>query len=115
MSLRKAHSVLNRLVKGQAVPVELPSVEDNDGLVAELKRLGIQASRREPPQSIDLRAIREQQNLTQHEFAIKYGLELATVRNWEQDRTHLSSPAKILLGVIARHPEAVEEVVAGFR
>lgn len=112
MSLRKAHATLNRLAEGATVPTELPRVADADAVLTELRQLGIEGSRREPPQ-IDAKAIREQQDLTQQEFAVKYGLEVATVRNWEQDRTRLSGPARILLGVIARHPEAVEDVLKG--
>lgn len=111
MSLRKAHDALNRVAQGVGVPVELPTVADADTLLADLRGLGVRGSRREPPQVVDLKSIRDRQRLTQQEFAVKYGLELATVRNWEQDRTKLSGPAKILLGVIERHPEMVEEVV----
>jgi hypothetical protein len=35
----------------------------------------------------------------------------ATLRNWEQGRTHPDAPTRVLLAVIAKHPEAVEDVL----
>jgi hypothetical protein len=57
LSLREAHDVLNRLAKGQVVPVELPAVADGDALGAELQALGIRASRRVAPKSVDVAAV----------------------------------------------------------
>jgi len=34
-----------------------------------------------------------------------------TVRNWEQGRSHPDAPTRVLLAVIAKHPEAVEDVL----
>ena len=33
------------------------------------------------------------------------------LRNWEQGRSHPDTPTRVLLAVIARHPEAVEDVL----
>ncbi|MGH9342268.1 MAG: helix-turn-helix domain-containing protein [Terriglobia bacterium] len=62
---------------------------------------------------IDPKEVRKSMRLSQAEFAIKYGFSLATVRNWEQGRRTPELPAKILLAVIATHPEVVEEVLNG--
>jgi DNA-binding transcriptional regulator YiaG len=35
----------------------------------------------------------------------------ATLRNWEQGRARPDAPTRVLLAVIAKHPEAVEDVV----
>jgi hypothetical protein len=35
----------------------------------------------------------------------------ATLRNWEQGRSHPDAPTRVLLAVIAKHPEAVEDVL----
>lgn len=35
----------------------------------------------------------------------------ATLRNWQQGRTRPDGPARVLLAVIARHPEAVEDAL----
>jgi putative transcriptional regulator len=62
---------------------------------------------------VDPRQIRQSMNLSQADFALKYGFSVATVRNWEQGRRAPELPAKILLAVIAKHPEAVEDVLGG--
>ncbi|MGH9583499.1 MAG: helix-turn-helix domain-containing protein, partial [Bryobacteraceae bacterium] len=62
---------------------------------------------------VDPKEIRRSMRLSQAEFALKYGFSLATVRNWEQGRRTPELPAKILLAVIAKHPEIVEEVLTG--
>jgi len=61
--------------------------------------------------TIDVRAVRRRLGLSQSEFARKFGFQAATLRNWEQGRTRPDGPARVLLAVIARHPEAVEDVL----
>jgi putative transcriptional regulator len=57
----------------------------------------------------DVRALRRKLGLSQSAFAMKFGFQPATVKNWEQGRTRPDGPARVLLAVIARHPEAVED------
>jgi putative transcriptional regulator len=59
----------------------------------------------------DVRAVRRKLGLSQAEFAAKFGFQTATVRNWEQGRTRPDGPARVLLAVIARHPDAVEDAL----
>src|SRR6266404_4533423 len=59
----------------------------------------------------DVRAVRRKLGLSQSEFAAKFGFQPATLRNWEQGRTQPDGPARVLLAVIARHPEAVEDAL----
>ena len=60
---------------------------------------------------VDVRAVREGYGLTQEEFALRFGLDLSTLRNWEQGRTRPDGPARVLLRVIERRPRAVEEAL----
>ena len=60
---------------------------------------------------IDARAIRKNLGLSQAAFAAKFGFHRATLKNWEQGRTWPDGPARVLLAVIARHPEAVEDAL----
>ena len=60
---------------------------------------------------IDVRKLREKLKLSQNEFAARFGFSAAVLRNWEQGRNRPAGPARILLAVIARHPEAVEDVI----
>jgi len=41
----------------------------------------------------------------------KFGFPPATLRNWEQGRSHPDTPTRVLLAVIAKHPDAVEDVL----
>jgi putative transcriptional regulator len=65
----------------------------------------------EHPPTVDLRALRKKLSLSQAQFASRFGFAPATVKNWEQGRTRPDGPARILLAVIAYHPEAVEDAL----
>ena len=61
----------------------------------------------------DVRALREGYGLSQTQFAALLGISPGTLRNWEQGRRKPEGSARVLLRVVARHPEAVLEVVSG--
>jgi putative transcriptional regulator len=61
--------------------------------------------------SVDVRKVRAKMGLSQAQFATKFGFPPATLRNWEQGRSHPDTPTRVLLAVIAKHPEAVEDVL----
>ena len=58
-----------------------------------------------------VKQIRAQYGLSQGEFAAMLGISVGTLRNWEQGRRAPEGPARVLLQVAARHPEAVRVVV----
>jgi putative transcriptional regulator len=60
---------------------------------------------------VDVRSVRRKLGLSQSQFAARFGFTPATVKNWEQGRTQPDGPARILLAVIAHHPEAVEDAL----
>ena len=60
---------------------------------------------------VDVRRVRLKMGLSQAQFATKFGLPPATLRNWEQGRARPDAPTRVLLAVIARHPETVEKVL----
>ena len=64
------------------------------------------------PAEIDVRAVRVKLKMTQEEFAVRYGLTLARVRDWEQGRSSPDSAARAYLTVIAREPKAVARALA---
>jgi putative transcriptional regulator len=59
----------------------------------------------------DVKRIRATYKLSQGEFAALLGISIATLRNWEQGRRAPEGPARILLQVAAKHPEALWDVV----
>lgn len=109
-SLRKGRETLGRIARGETVPIELTVSEDRD-VVAELGALGIHTQAVGRP-SVDIGGLRERLGLTQAEFAIRFGLELDTVRNWEQGRYTPDPAAMILLKIIEQNPAAVDAALA---
>jgi DNA-binding transcriptional regulator YiaG len=111
LSLRKAHEALNRLAEGETVAVELDAA-DVSLIAARLKALGVDAARAVLP-TPDIKKIREKLGVSQAEFAMRFGLELDTLQNWEQGRNQPDPAARLLLKVIELHPEVVAGVFAG--
>jgi putative transcriptional regulator len=60
---------------------------------------------------VNVREIRAKMGLSQAQFATKFGFPPATLRNWEQGRSRPDARTRVLLAVIAKHPEAVEDVL----
>ncbi len=56
----------------------------------------------------DVRTIREAAKISQSQFAKLIGVNLRTLQNWEQQRTHPTGPAKALLKIVASNPKAIE-------
>ena len=77
---------------------------------AEGKDLAVRITTVEVP-IIDVCAVRKRLGLTQAAFAAKFRFQPPTLRNWEQGRTRPDGPARVLLTVIAQHPEAVEDAL----
>lgn len=60
---------------------------------------------------IDVKEVRKKMGLRQAQFAARFGFPPATLRNWEQGRSRPDTPTRVLLAVIAKHPEAVDDVL----
>ena len=108
MSQRKARMVLSRLTERQAIVIEVPVVEDRAALVGDLADAGIRAVLHQPPARIDVKGLRERDGLSQEEFALWYGLDVGTVRNWEQGRSEPDSASRAMLWLITVNPVAVQ-------
>jgi putative transcriptional regulator len=59
------------------------------------------------------RNIRGQTGLTQTAFAARIGVPVETVRNWEQGKRSPRGPARALLRLIERAPDAAFAVLGG--
>jgi putative transcriptional regulator len=62
-------------------------------------------------QTIEVAAIRRKLGLSQEKFAVRFGLNLGVLRDWEQKRRNPDQAARTLLAVIEREPEAVARTV----
>ena len=78
-----------------------------------IKRRVMEPSRRFSFAPDDVRAIRNRLGFSQAEFALLIGISVATLQNWEQGRRHPRGPARALLRVAERTPEALLKALAG--
>ncbi len=82
-------------------------------LVSSIKEAGeIKAGRKAPSRVFDIkppeiRTVREKLNVSQSEFALMIGVSVRTLQNWEQGRRKPDGPAKALLRIASRNPNAV--------
>lgn len=61
--------------------------------------------------SIDAKAIRAKTGLSQSEFAKRCGVSIDTLQNWEQGRKEPTGPARVLLSMLARNPNVVQQTL----
>lgn len=64
------------------------------------------------PKRIDVASIRKRAGLSQNAFAAKFGIAPATLKDWEQRRREPEGPARTLLLIIDREPEAVTRALS---
>jgi putative transcriptional regulator len=64
------------------------------------------------PDKVNVKAIREKLNMSQKEFALRFGFHISSVRNWEQGRRFPEGSARVLLKVIEHSPQTVEDALA---
>ncbi|MGJ4887191.1 helix-turn-helix domain-containing protein [Bradyrhizobium sp. HKCCYLS3077] len=109
LSLKRAHGAIDRLASGERVAVEV-KVDDVEQMISGLTSFGLNCSVARIG-AVDVKQIRERQQLSQTEFSLLYGLDERTLQNWEQHRNEPDAPARILLKLIETHPELVVDAV----
>ena len=63
-------------------------------------------------ETIDVAAIRKSLALSQAQFAARFGLDKGAVVEWEHGRRRPDRAARVLLKVIAKNPQAVEDALS---
>ena len=112
LPLRAAHGVVTRLFDRGLAVVELPAVENTRTVIRDLAGAGVTATPYGAPRKIDIKVIREAMGLSQDEFALEFGLEVSTLRNWEQGRSEPDTAARNFLVTVADNPEAVRAALS---
>jgi len=107
MNLLRAKRAVEAMVYEGKAYVYVPKVESLDALIEELAGTGVKATALADA-GIDVRAIRDRLGLTQEQFAVRYGLDVDAVRNWETGRRTPDTAAQSYLRAIRANPEAVE-------
>jgi DNA-binding transcriptional regulator YiaG len=111
VSVRTAKSAIDDLVAGRLAYIDAPAVADYARLKREMTKQNLAAHRIEL-RRVDVKALRQRLGISQEAFAGRYGLDVATVRNWEQGRTIPEGPAAALLQLIDRDPDKIVELLA---
>jgi DNA-binding transcriptional regulator YiaG len=111
VSVRTAKSAIDDLVAGRIAYIDAPAVADYARLKREMTKQNLTAQPIEL-RRVDVKALRQRLGISQEAFAGRYGLDVATVRNWEQGRTIPEGPAAALLQLIDRDPDKIVELLA---
>jgi putative transcriptional regulator len=107
----KAKRAIEAAIERRANVLSVPQVEDARVLAQELRRSGFGMSV-VAPHLVDVKRLRERLSLTQEQFALRFGLELDAVQNWEHGRRAPDAAARSYLTVIEKAPEAVQDALA---
>lgn len=111
VAVRTAKKAIDDLAAGRTAYVEAPAVADYGRVKRAMADQGVTALRI-AIRAVDVKALRERLGISQEAFAGRYGLDVATVRNWEQGRTKPEGPAAALLQLIERDPDKIVELLA---
>ena len=77
---------------------------------AQGKKTGVRVRKAATP-AVDVKAARASLGLSQGKFALLLGVPTPTLRKWEQGQRQPTGAARTLIKIIARHPEAVVDVM----
>jgi DNA-binding transcriptional regulator YiaG len=110
VSLLKAKRTIESMLQDGQAYVHLPTVEDAAAITDELCTAGVTASRKTAPKTIDVAAIRKSLDLTQEQFALRFGLELDTLRRWEAGRSTPDKAARSYLTLIRKEPDTIQRI-----
>ncbi len=92
--------------------------EDFEELVSSVRQAGKIRRKKMKPSRVfcyrpaDIKKIRNKLGKSQPQFALMIGVSVATLRNWEQGRRTPEGPARALLRVAAKNPDAVVEALS---
>ncbi len=64
-----------------------------------------------PIPNVDIKLIREQQNLSQRKFAETYHIPLGTLQGWEQGRREPEHMARLFLNMIDANPKKIRKLL----
>jgi putative transcriptional regulator len=112
MPMLRAKRHAEALLDDQRVFAQIPMVEDAQAFIADMANAGIAATLLRGEPAVDVRALRERLNLTREQFAIRYGLEVETLRNWETGKREPDTTARSYLRAISNAPKDVEQAYA---
>lgn len=108
MASRKSH---RRPTRRQSVGGEIVRALESAVAYAQGRNREVRVHEVEAPAAVDVSKVRRKLGMSQSEFAARFGISPATLRNWEQGRRLPEGPARVLLAIIDREPEAVQRAL----
>lgn len=111
LTLRAAHSVINRLAETRLAVCRIAEGANIPVLAADLVAMNVHTYRRrhlDPGMIVEVRA---RHGLSQREFAEVLGLDIDTLQNWEQGRNKPDAAALNLVMAFDKSPELIEQAV----
>jgi putative transcriptional regulator len=67
--------------------------------------------RSEVPDDVNVKALRQSLDLSQKDFALRFGLNVGTLQHWEQGDRRPEGPARVLLTLIAHNPDVIQKAM----
>jgi len=118
---RKPNTTVRTSVDVSQPPEDLMDWEAFDALTNDQVRASAENDPDNPPLTKEFlsrmrrvpnaRVVREGTGLSQSQFAAKYGLPLASLKDWEQGRRQPTSGVQTLMCVIQHEPDAVDRAM----
>lgn len=111
--LTKAKRAIESLDAQASAVLSVPLIESLPALCGELEAAGFAATQVRPADPVDVRDLRGALGLTREQFALRYGLDIDTVRHWERARGGRTPDLAALrfLQAIARDPEGMARLM----
>ena len=111
LTLRAAHTAINRLAEKRITVCEIAEGADIPALASDLAGMNVFTYRRRHVDPGLLAEVRNRHGLSQREFANVLGIEVDTLQNWEQGRNKPDPAALALAWAYDRGPEVVAQAI----
>lgn len=118
VTLLKAKRAVEAVLEGGEATLSLPKVASRDRLIEALSAAGVGGNflrktlwiKSKDEAKRWVKGVREKAGLTQEQFAIIYGLDLKTLRKYEQGESIPATSVRSYLQMIEADPEAVKRI-----
>ncbi len=107
LSLQGAHAAITRLAEAGLAVTAIAEGANIPALARDLAALGVTVARERARDGTEINTIRARHGLSQREFAALLGIDLDTLRNWEQGRNRPDAAALSLVRAFDAAPDIV--------
>lgn len=111
LTLRSAHAALTELTNTGHTVCQIAEDAGIAGLTDDLAELNVHAATRHPVDPGLIVRVRTRHGLSQRQFADRLGLDIDTLRNWEQGRNKPDPAALALIRIFDQNPDLVLDAV----